>query len=291
MTHPVTTPASVQDGSFVLDVSGLTIDYGSGRKATRVVHGVDFQIAQGEILALVGESGSGKTTIGRAVLGALPLSSGEILLSGRPVRARTVRERRRVARDVQMVFQDPYGSLNPARPIGASIGEPLIAQGESRKAIQSRVDDLIARVGLPRGSASRYPAHFSGGERQRISIARALSVAPPLLVCDEPTSALDVSTQRRILDLLTELRDEYRLSFLFISHDLAVVQEIADRVLVLRHGKIVEEGTARDICSQPKEPYTRELVAAVPVPDPVLQRQRRTQRAHHPPDVPDMKAP
>lgn len=262
----------------VLEVSDLSIDYGRGRATTRVVDGVDFHVAQGEVVALVGESGSGKTTIGRAVMGALAPAGGQVILCGRPVSARNTRERRVVASDVQMVFQDPYGSLNPARPVAASIGEPLVAQGHSRGAIEARVEDLIARVGLPKGSGSRYPSHFSGGERQRISIARALSVSPRLLVCDEPTSALDVSTQRRVLDLLLGLRGELGLSLLFITHDLAVVQEIADRVLVLRRGEIVEEGSAFEVCARPRENYTRELVSAVPVPNPVLQRERRMRR-------------
>lgn len=260
---------------MVLTVDGLHVDFGRGRDTKRVVHDVSFQVSVGEIVALVGESGSGKTTIGRAVMGAIVPAAGQITLSGEPVSARTIRERRRLARDVQMVFQDPYGSLNPAMPVGLSIGEPLRAQSEPGAAIERRVEDLIGRVGLPPGSAKRYPGHFSGGERQRIGIARALSVSPRLVVCDEPTSALDVSTQKRVLDLLLSLREEFALSYLFITHDLAVVRAIADRVLVLQHGRIVEQGSAEQICESPTQPYTRELIASVPVPDPLLQRRRR----------------
>lgn len=264
---------------MVLSIENLSIEFGHGRRLKRVVHDVTLGVGPGEIVALVGESGSGKTTIGRAAMGMIPAAEGTVVLCGTRVRPGSVRDRRALARDVQVISQDPYGTLNPAMPVGASIAEPLRAQGESRERIRDTTADLLSRVGLPRGSEQRFPAQFSGGERQRIAIARALSVAPRLVICDEPTSALDVSTQKRVLELLLDLRDEFGLSYLFISHDLAVVRNIADRVVVLSQGRIVEQGSAEEVCERPKEAYTRLLVDSVPVPDPVLQRARRAARS------------
>ncbi len=262
----------------VLMVEDLGVDYGRGRNARRVVDGVGFVVEPGETVALVGESGSGKTTIGRAVMGMLPAAAGRVLLNGAPVHGRSITERRRLARHAQMIFQNPYGALNPSIPVGRSIAEPLIEQRFPRREIIARVAALAERVGLPDDALLRYPSHFSGGQRQRVGIARALSVSPDLVVCDEPTSALDVSTQARVVQLLQELQREYGVSYLFISHDLALVRELADRVLVLSGGTIVEHGTAAQVCTAPIHPYTQRLVASVPVPNPILQRERREAR-------------
>ncbi len=262
--------------STLLHVEGLRVGYGRGRSHTTVIEDVSFDVAAGETVALVGESGSGKTTIGRAILGLTPASGGVIELDGRDLRRISARDRRAVAADLQVVFQDPYGSLNPSLTIGDTLSEPLRAQGRL-SAARSRaiVDELLTRVGMPKGSSARYPAQFSGGQRQRVAVARAVAVDPRLIVCDEPTSALDVSTQARVLRLLREMQQERQVGYLFITHDLAVVREFADRVIVLRDGRIVETGPARQVCDAPQHPYTRSLVAAAPVPDPVLQRRRR----------------
>ncbi|MFT4210932.1 MAG: ATP-binding cassette domain-containing protein [Microbacterium sp.] len=262
----------------LLTVRNLSMVFGRGRAANQVLTDVSFTVAAGETVALVGESGSGKTTIGRAVLGLLTPTSGEVLVDGVPVHGRRLRDRRRRVGMMQAVFQDPYSSLNPTVLVGRSIAEPLGVMTARREA-RTVVSDLVERVGLPPDTADRYPAHFSGGQRQRIGIARALTVRPRLIVCDEPTSALDVSTQRRILDLLRGIQEESGVGYLFITHDLAVVREFADRVVVLRRGEIVEEGPAAAVCDAPSHPYTRALVAAAPVPDPRAQRRRRIERA------------
>ena len=265
----------------LLRVEDLRVEYRTrGRRGAPfvAVQEVGFTIAPGETVALVGESGSGKTTIGKAVLGLERPAAGTIEVDGVSAVGLSAGRRRRLARDLQVVFQDPYSSLNPALTIARTLTEPLRAQGGfSRSKADQDVRDLLARVGLPVDAADRYPAHFSGGQRQRIAIARALSVGPRLVVCDEPTSALDVSTQRTVLDLLAELQRERSLGYLFITHDLAVVREFADRVLVLKDGRIVESGDAAQVCERPAHPYTQALVAAAPVPDPVIQRARRTQ--------------
>jgi ABC-type glutathione transport system ATPase component len=261
----------------LLHVEGLQVGYGRGRNHKTVIEDVSFDLAAGETVALVGESGSGKTTIGRAILGLVPIARGVVELDGRDLRRLGRSDRRRVAADLQVIFQDPYGSLNPSLTIGDTLSEPLRVQGgKSAKESRAQVEELLVSVGMPPGSSSRYPAQFSGGQRQRIAIARAVAVNPRLIVCDEPTSALDVSTQARVLTLLREMQVQRQVGYLFITHDLAVVREFADRVVVLRHGRIVETGPARDVCDSPQHPYTRRLVAAAPVPDPVLQRSRRS---------------
>lgn len=270
-------------GTPVLQIDGLAVRYpgrGFRKPSTTVIEEVSFEVGRAETVALVGESGSGKTTIGRAVLGLTPVSGGRVLLDGRDITRLTGRARRLLAPDLQAIFQNPYGSLNPALPVGRTLAEPLLA-GSSRPPGEVREDiaELLRRVGLPEDAADRYPAQFSGGQRQRIAIARAVARKPKLIICDEPTSALDVTTQAAALSLLSELQSTLGCAYLFITHDLAVVREFADRTLVLQNGRIVEEGDSVDVCDRPRHEYTRRLVAAAPVPDPDLQRQRREQRS------------
>lgn len=270
----------------LLSVSDLRVEFsvrGTGfaqrRRQLVAVDGVSFDIADGETLALVGESGSGKSTIGNAVLGLAPISAGSVRFRGRELAGASKAERRATATDLQVVFQNPYGSLNPSLTIEAILTEPIRLHS-SLTAAQSRefARELLDRVGMPADSAGRRPQSFSGGQRQRIAIARALAVSPRLIICDEPTSALDVSTQKVVLDLLRRLRDETGVAYLFITHDLAVVREFADRVIVLNRGRIVEQGSPAEVCDTPQDPYTQRLVAAAPVPDPALQAQRRAAR-------------
>jgi ABC-type glutathione transport system ATPase component len=266
----------------LLTVEALSVDYPSNRlrkPPIRVVHDVDFTIGIRETVALVGESGSGKTTIGKAILGLVPLAAGHIWLDGRDISRIGRRERRALAVDLQAVFQNPYGSLNPSMKVGQILAEPLFADGSvSKTEALATIRRLLERVGMPGDSISRYPANFSGGQRQRIAIARAVARNPRLIVCDEPTSALDVTTQAAALDLLTELQETLGVSYLFITHDLAVVKEFADRAIVLKDGAVVESGTSEQVCVHPAHPYTQRLLAAAPVPDPRLQRQRRATR-------------
>lgn len=271
----------------ILQVEGIEVSYATPRRFGRrrgeakpaAIQDVSFSIAEGETLALVGESGSGKTTIGRAILGLTPVTKGAIRLDGTDITGLTGARRRALASDVQVIFQNPYGSLNPSLTVGAILTEPLrVRRSLSRSESLDVVARLLERVGMPADAATRYPGSFSGGQRQRIAIARALSVDPRLVICDEPTSALDVSTQATVLDLLAQLRAETKMTYLFITHDLAVVRRFADRVAVLDHGRIVELGSARDVCEAPQNPYTQALVGAAPVPDPIVQRGRREAR-------------
>jgi len=266
----------------MLSVESLAVEYASRhrrRKPTRVIEDVSFHLAHGETLALVGESGSGKTTIGKALLGLVPIAEGKVIFDGMDITRLRGRSRRALATDIQAVFQNPYGSLNPALTIGRALAEPLVVAGNLPKAeVHARITQLLRQVGLPEDTASRYPGQFSGGQRQRIAIARAVAREPKLIVCDEPTSALDVTTQAAALELLAELQDDLGCAFLFITHDLAVVKQFADRTIVLEQGRIVEEGLSVDVCDRPVHPYTQRLVGAAPVPDPRLQRQRREAR-------------
>ncbi len=235
----------------------------------RAVDGVSFDVGAGETFALVGESGCGKTTVGRALLRLVEPTAGEVRFGGRDVRALRRGELRRLRREMQLVFQDPYASLNPRLTVGAIVGEALAVHGIARGSeLEDRVAALLERVGLAAGYRSRYPHEFSGGQRQRIGIARALALRPRFVVCDEAVSALDVSIQAQILNLLQDLQDEFALTYLFISHDLHVVRHLADRVAVMYLGRIVESAPAAELFADPKHPYTRALLAANPEPDP-----------------------
>ena len=243
--------------------------FGRPRAFVRAVDGVSFDVAPGETLALVGESGCGKTTVGRAILRLVPPTSGEVRFAGQDVLALRGAELRRLRRQMQIVFQDPYSSLNPRMTVGAIVGEALYVHGLARGSeLEDRVAAVLGRVGLSADHRGRYPHEFSGGQRQRIGIARALVLEPRFLVCDEAVSALDVSIQAQILNLLAELQEELSLTYLFISHDLAVVEHLADRVAVMYLGRIVESAPADELFADPRHPYTRALLAANPVPDP-----------------------
>ncbi|GAC1379979.1 MAG: ABC transporter ATP-binding protein [Marmoricola sp.] len=265
----------------VLSFNDVVIEYPKrGRiPAFRAVDGATFDIHAGEVVGLVGESGSGKTTIGRAAIGLLPVHSGSLKVNGTEIagaNSRTLREMRKCA---GIVFQDPGSSLNPRMPIGESIGEPVMLAGEAKgKALAERIEKLLDDVELPRSYANRYPHELSGGQRQRVGIARALALRPPLLIADEPTSALDVSVQARFLDLLQNLQQELKFACLFITHDLAVVDVLAHRILVMHQGKLVEQGAKDQVLRNPQDPYTQRLISAVPVPDPLVQRERRAAR-------------
>jgi ABC-type oligopeptide transport system ATPase subunit len=264
----------------LLDVQGLRVDYGRGRRRTTAVDGVDLSVGPGETLALVGESGSGKSTIGNAVLGLVPVTGGTVTFDGEDVGRATARRRRELTQEIQAVFQDPYGSLNSMRTIRQTLVEPLIAHRRADAAsARSQVEAALHSVGLDPDAADRYPGEFSGGQRQRIAVARALMLRPRLIVCDEPTSALDLSVQAQVLNLLTGLQRELGMSYLFITHDLAIIRHVAQRVAVLHQGRVVETGPVRRVCDEPEHPYTRALLAAAPVPDPVVQRGRREARA------------
>lgn len=246
-----------------------------GRPAAwvKAVDGVSFHINRGETLGLVGESGCGKSTVGRAILHLHPPTAGEIRFDGQVIA--TAASVRQMRRRVQMVFQDPYASLNPRMTVGDLIGEPLdihrLAAGVER---QRRISSLLELVGLSAGHAARLPHEFSGGQRQRIGIARALAVEPALLICDEPVSSLDVSIQAQVINLLEDLREELNLAYLFIAHDLAVVKHISQRVAVMYMGKIMELAGSEELYARPRHPYTRELLAAIPLPDPELESTR-----------------
>ena len=261
----------------LLEVRRATVEYPlKGRRVLLALKRVSLTIAAGETLGLVGESGSGKSTLGRVVLGMTRPESGEVIFEGEDITCASRARRRALAQDIQVVFQDPFGSLNPARTIGATLAEPLLNNSSLTRADRSkRVAEALAQVGLPADAAERYPAQFSGGQRQRIAIARAVIGRPKLVVCDEPVSGLDLSVQAQVLNLLNDLQRRLGLALLFISHDLMVVRHVSHRVAVLYHGEIVEEGEASDLMHAPKHPYTRALIAAAPVPDPIAQRRRR----------------
>lgn len=263
----------------LLSITDLVVEYpGRRRTSFRALHGVSLDVRPGETMGLVGESGSGKTTLGRAVLGLAPVTDGSITFDGADIVTAKKQQRRRLSRDIQVVFQDPYTSLNPAMRIGDILAEPLLAQGIGRADARDRVAELLAQVNLPLDSADRYSGEFSGGQRQRVAIARALAVDPRLIVCDEPVSALDLTTQARVLELFAEIQERTGVAYLFVSHDLAVIRAISHRVAVMYRGRIVEQGSVADVTERPQDPYTRSLLLAAPVPDPVEQRRRRLAR-------------
>ncbi|MFE6663552.1 dipeptide ABC transporter ATP-binding protein [Streptomyces sp. NPDC057697] len=265
VTEPRTSPGAkpADDGETLVEAVDVRQVFGRGRNALAAVDGVSLSVRRGETLGVVGESGSGKTTLGRMLVGLLEPTSGRLTRGAR----------------VQMVFQDPVSSLNPRRSIGESVADPLRASGEHDETqIRARVRELLTRVGLDPESYDRYPHEFSGGQRQRVGIARALAAEPELIVCDEAVSALDVTTQAQVTALLAELQRELGLALVFIAHDLAVVRQVSDRVAVMRRGRIVEEGEVDEVYGNPRDPYTKQLLAAVPALDPALAVVRRAAR-------------
>jgi oligopeptide transport system ATP-binding protein len=242
----------------------------------RAVDGVSFSVAPGETLGLVGESGSGKSTLGRAILQLVKPTSGSVRFEGREIAGLSRRAMRPLRREMQMIFQDPYASLNPHKRVGQIVGEPLRLQGVARGAeLRREVQGLLQRVGLAPEHYDRFPHEFSGGQRQRIGIARAIALQPKLIVADEPVSALDVSIRAQIVNLLADLQEELNLTYVFVAHDIGIVRHVSDRIAVMHEGKIVEEGPADRVCEQPRDAYTKQLLAAVPIPDPREARARR----------------
>ena len=268
--------------------SGVIVDREIG--AVKAVDGVSFTVAQGETLGLVGESGCGKSTLARTIFQLLKPTSGSVKFNGVELTTLSKRALRPLRRDMQMVFQDPYASLNPRKRIGQIIGDPLKFHGiADGKELRSQVEELLDRVGLPTEHFNRYPHEFSGGQRQRIGIARALALKPKLIIADEPVSALDVSVQAQIINLLRDLQGEFGLTYIFVAHDLGVVRHVADRVAVMYLGKIAEMGSAKEVYSNPVHPYTEALLSAVPIPDPRANAQRQERVLEG--DVPSPAAP
>lgn len=262
----------------LLQISGLHVSFpGRGWRAARVevLHGIDLDVRPAETVGLVGESGSGKTTVGRAILGLVPVASGMITFDGQEISRLGRAARRGFAKDLQVVFQDPYTSLNPSLTIGSILAEPLVAAGTPRAQATARILQLLDSVRLPSDSLHRLPREFSGGQRQRVAIARAMAIDPRLIICDEPVSALDLTTQQAVLDLFIEMQERTGVSYLFISHNLNVVRYLSHRVAVIHGGHIVEKGEAAQVTQNPADDYTRRLLLSSPVADPDEQRQRR----------------
>jgi ABC-type glutathione transport system ATPase component len=265
----------------LLTASDVVVDFRlRGRaKVFRALDGVSITVGAGQTVGLVGESGSGKTTLGRSILGLVKPTSGSILFQGEEIVGASRRRRKELSRAIQVVFQDPYSSLDPTMPIGETLIEPYLAHrlGSRRDAL-AKAARLVDQVNLPSSTLERLPREFSGGQRQRIAIARAMMVDPALVVCDEPVSALDVSTQSQVIELFRSIQRETGVAYLFISHDLALVRQISDRVSVIYRGNIVEEGDPDVLGESPRDEYTKRLLLSVPVPDPRLQRERREAR-------------
>jgi ABC-type oligopeptide transport system ATPase subunit len=283
MTNPAAPTQPKSEQPILLEVKNLKTWFPIRRGIlqrtvghVKAVDDVSFFVRRGETLGLVGESGCGKTTVGRTILRLIPNSGGSVRFDGRDVLTAGALDLRNLRREMQIIFQDPGGSLNPRMRVGGIIGEPLEVHGLTKSAdeTRARVEELLVKCGLWKQAADRYPHEFSGGQRQRIGIARALSLQPRLIVCDEPTSALDVSIQSQILNLLGDLQQEMGLSYLFISHDMAVIHHICDRIAVMYNGKIVEEGSRDEIINAPKHEYTQALLSAVPEADPRRKKQR-----------------
>ncbi len=279
MTSEAAAGRDLDAGGMLLRLEQVSVDYRASRfrPPHRAVDGVSLAIGSGETLAVVGESGSGKTSIAKAVLGLVPVTSGQIWFAGQEISR--WRQRQSVARDLQIVYQDPFRALSPTRTVGQSLAEPLLTDRTlSRAEVRQRVGAILEQVGLPASASVKHPGEMSGGERQRVVIARALLWSPRLVLCDEPVSSLDVSIQAQILGLLDDLQRRLSLSYLFISHNIAVVRYFADRVLVLYSGRVMEVGPAELVCYKPTHPYTRMLIDAVPDFDPGIQRERTLRR-------------
>ena len=252
----------------LLDIRDLTVSYHRRGKGTPAILDVSLDIMPGETVALVGESGSGKSTLGRVVLGLTAATRGSVLFEGGDITRASGARRRGLSREIQAVFQDPNGSLNPALTVGQTLAEPILVHTrDTRASVSARVAEVLDLVGLPAEAADRYPRQFSGGQRQRIAIARALMMSPKLIVCDEPVSALDLSVQAQMLNLFTRLQRETGVSYLFISHDLAVVRHVAQRIVVLYRGNVVEDGVTEDVYTDPAHTYTRRLLSAAGMRD------------------------
>jgi ABC-type glutathione transport system ATPase component len=265
----------------LLDIKNVSVEYpgrGFRAKPFRALRDVSVDVRRGECVGLVGESGSGKTTLGRAVLGLAPVTEGQVLFDGRDIAHANRAERKRLASDIQVVFQDPYTSLNPSLTVEQILTEPLTVRKVTRREAIKRVETLFDLVSLPKDAGGRLPREFSGGQRQRIAIARALALEPRLIVCDEPVSALDLSTQGRVLELFREIQERTHVAYLLVSHDLEVVRHVSHRVAVMFRGEIVEFGDGDQVTSRPRHPYTQRLFFASPVADPEAQERRRRER-------------
>lgn len=265
----------------LLDVKDVVVEYplkGFRKEPFRALKGVSLDIRPGETVGLVGESGSGKTTLGRAVLGLAPVTGGSIKYRGQEISKASRAQRKELSHEIQVVFQDPYTSLNPSMTIEQILTEPLTVRKVERQAANKRVAELLDQVRLPHGAAHRLPREFSGGQRQRVAIARALALDPKLIVCDEPVSALDLSTQARVMELFIEIQERTGVAYLFVSHDLAVVRHLSHRVAVMYHGEIVEWGDGEQVTGAPEHPYTQRLFMAAPIPDPDRQAKHRAGR-------------
>jgi oligopeptide/dipeptide ABC transporter ATP-binding protein len=259
----------------LLSLRDVHVRFNTAAGVVRAVSGVSLDLAVGETLGLVGESGCGKSTLGKAIMRLVPVANGAIVVDGVDIAPLDGAALTAMRRKVQMIFQDPYGSLNPRSTVGRSIAQPMVIAGWKPRETAERVDTLLGWVGLPADAKQRYPHEFSGGQRQRIGIARALALSPRLIICDEPVSALDVSVRAQVINLLEDLKGEFGVSYLFISHDLSVVEHIADRVAVMYLGMLVEVGGRDQIWRSPQHPYTRALLAAAPVANPKLARSRQ----------------
>jgi oligopeptide/dipeptide ABC transporter ATP-binding protein len=259
----------------LLALHDVHVSFNTAGGVVRAVNGVSLELAAGETLGLVGESGCGKSTLGKAIMKLVPIAGGEIVVDGVDIAPLSREQLAEMRRKVQMIFQDPYGSLNPRSTVGRSVAQPLVIAGWKADATAQRVETLLGWVGLPSDAKQRYPHEFSGGQRQRIGIARALALNPKLIICDEPVSALDVSVRAQVINLLEDLKGQFGVSYLFISHDLSVVEHIADRVAVMYLGTLVEVGGRDQIWRNPQHPYTKALLAAAPIADPKAARSRQ----------------